>query len=40
MKQMEAGAQCGACHTGKPMGGGPPVFGVADKASCDKCHRK
>lgn len=31
--EMEEGKFCGACHNGKK------AFGVADKASCNKCHK-
>lgn len=39
MAKMKTGAECGACHNGKEQGG-KVVFGVEDKASCDKCHKK
>jgi c(7)-type cytochrome triheme protein len=34
MKDMEAGKTCGSCHNGTK------AFGVKDKASCAKCHKK
>jgi c(7)-type cytochrome triheme protein len=34
MKDMEAGKNCGACHNGTK------AFGVKDKATCAKCHKK
>lgn len=40
MAKMEAGEQCGACHTGKTRIADKVVFAVADKANCEKCHRK
>jgi len=33
MKEMEKGKFCGACHNGEK------AFSVADKASCNKCHK-
>jgi c(7)-type cytochrome triheme protein len=40
MEKMKAGEQCGACHNGKMEMGGKKVFGVEDKANCEKCHKK
>ena len=34
MKDMEAGKNCGACHNGTK------AFGVKDKETCAKCHKK
>jgi len=34
MKDMEAGKHCGACHNGTK------AFGVKEKESCAKCHKK
>ena len=38
MEKMNAGQQCGACHTGKPLEGKTP-FALADGANCVKCHK-
>jgi len=40
MAKMNAGEQCGACHTGKPSAEGKTTFAVTDKANCEKCHKK
>jgi c(7)-type cytochrome triheme protein len=40
MAKMNAGEQCGVCHNGKTQVGGKVVFATADKATCDKCHKK
>jgi c(7)-type cytochrome triheme protein len=40
MEKMKAGEQCGACHNAKATVAGKVPFGVADQASCEKCHRK
>ena len=34
MADMKAGKNCGACHNGTKS------FGVADQATCAKCHKK
>ena len=34
MKDMEAGKNCGACHNGTK------AFGVKEKETCAKCHKK
>jgi c(7)-type cytochrome triheme protein len=34
MKDMEAGKNCGACHNGTK------AFGVKEKETCVKCHKK
>ena len=34
MKDMEAGKNCGACHNGTK------AFGVKEKDTCAKCHKK
>jgi c(7)-type cytochrome triheme protein len=39
MAKMNAGESCGTCHSGKPLAG-TVVFAVADKANCEKCHKK
>ena len=42
MAKINAGEQCGVCHTGKasPLAGGTVVFAANDKANCEKCHKK
>jgi len=40
MEHFKKGEQCGACHNGKMQMGGKVVFGVEDKANCEKCHKK
>lgn len=40
MAAMKQGRQCGACHNGKTKVGDTVVFGVEDKANCQKCHKK
>ena len=40
MARMKSGELCGACHNGKTEMGGKAVFGVDDKANCEKCHKK
>jgi c(7)-type cytochrome triheme protein len=32
----QEGKFCGACHDGKPHGGGAPVFPIDD---CERCHK-
>jgi c(7)-type cytochrome triheme protein len=40
MDKMKAGEQCGVCHDGHTKVGDTTVFTVADKANCEKCHKK
>jgi c(7)-type cytochrome triheme protein len=40
MEKMKAGQQCGACHDGKTKLGDKTAFAVADKANCERCHKK
>jgi c(7)-type cytochrome triheme protein len=40
MEKMKAGEQCGSCHNTKTKVADKVVFGVEDKANCEKCHRK
>jgi c(7)-type cytochrome triheme protein len=40
MEKMKAGEQCGSCHNAKTKVADRVVFGVEDKANCEKCHRK
>jgi len=40
MEKIKAGEQCGACHNGKTAVEGKTVFLAADKANCEKCHKK
>ncbi len=36
MADILDGRSCGMCHTGQPVGGGPPVAWGPDR--CDLCH--
>jgi len=40
MEKMKAGELCGACHNGKTVAEGKPLFSVADTGKCEKCHKK
>ena len=40
MEKMKAGEQCGACHDSKTRVGSKVVFTVAEKANCERCHKK
>jgi c(7)-type cytochrome triheme protein len=40
MAKMQAGEQCGACHTGKTRIADKVVFAVTEKANCEQCHKK
>ncbi|HAM56121.1 MAG TPA: hypothetical protein DCQ64_12235 [Candidatus Rokubacteria bacterium] len=40
MEAMKKGTQCGACHDDKTKAATKVVFGVIDKASCERCHKK
>ena len=40
MAKMQAGEQCGACHTGTMKVGDKVVFAVNDGANCGRCHKK
>ena len=40
MARMQAGELCGTCHNAKTEVAGKAVFGVADKANCERCHKK
>ena len=40
MEKMKAGEQCGTCHNNNTKVAEKVVFGTADKANCEKCHKK